>query len=181
MTSGRSAAFKAAMTAVMAVIICLCSWITVPFTVPFTMQTFAVFCAMLLLGGKLGTAAVAIYLLLGAAGLPVFSGFAGGVGHILGPTGGYIIGFLLTGLVYMAGEPLIRRRPRLAAVFLAAGLLLCYLAGTVWFVTVLGSRGTAYGFGAALMTCVVPYIVPDAVKLLLALYIAPRVRRQIKL
>ena len=61
----------------MAVVICICSWITVPFAVPFTMQTFAVFRALLLLGGKLGTFSVVIYILMGMAGLPVFSGFRG--------------------------------------------------------------------------------------------------------
>ena len=72
----------------------VCSWISVPAAVPFTMQTFGVFMAIGLLGGKRGTAAVAVYLLLGAAGLPVFSGFTGGIGHIVGPTGGYPIGFM---------------------------------------------------------------------------------------
>ena len=84
-----------AYIALMAVVIALCSWISVPAAVPFTMQTFAVFCALLLLGGRRGTFAVALYILLGAFGLPVFSGFRGGIGALLGPTGGYIVGFLL--------------------------------------------------------------------------------------
>ena len=79
---------KLAYTALMAVVLCICSWITVPFAVPFTMQTFAVFCSLLLLGGKLGTLSIGVYILLGMVGLPVFSGFRGGIGHIIGPTGG---------------------------------------------------------------------------------------------
>jgi biotin transport system substrate-specific component len=67
-----------------AVIIAICSWLSVPATVPFTLQTFAVFCALGLLGGKRGTLAVLVYLLLGAVGLPVFSGFMGGFGRAAG-------------------------------------------------------------------------------------------------
>ena len=76
-----------------AVIIAVCSWISIPTVVPFTLQTFAVFSVLGLLGGKRGTISVLIYILLGAVGVPVFAGFSGGFGVILGPTGGYIIGF----------------------------------------------------------------------------------------
>ena len=78
-----------------AVIIAVCSWISIPTVVPFTLQTFAVFSVLGLLGGKRGTISVLIYILLGAVGVPVFAGFSGGFGVILGPTGGYIVGFLL--------------------------------------------------------------------------------------
>ena len=77
-------------TALMAI----CAWITIPAAVPFTMQTFAVFLTAGLLGGKRGTIVVLVYLLLGAVGLPVFSGFAGGLGYMTGVTGGYLVGSL---------------------------------------------------------------------------------------
>ena len=86
--------------ALFAAIIAVCSWIQIPMTVPFTMQTFAVFCALATLGGKGGTISVLIYIVLGAVGVPVFAGFTGGVGILFGTTGGYIIGFLFTGLLY---------------------------------------------------------------------------------
>lgn len=73
--------------AMMTVVIAVCSWIYVPSAVPFTMQTFGVFCALGLLGGRRGFLAVLLYVLMGAAGLPVFSGFTGGLGQLLGPTG----------------------------------------------------------------------------------------------
>ena len=95
---------NAAYVAMSAVILCVCSWLTIPFTVPFTMQTFGVYCALLILGGRRGLAAIGLYLLLGIVGLPVFSGFRGGLGHVLGPTGGYILGFLFTGLAYLLLE-----------------------------------------------------------------------------
>ena len=88
--------YMALFVAVMAI----CSWVSIPSAVPFTLQTFAVFCALCLLGGKRGTIAILVYIALGAIGLPVFSGFSGGIGILLGTTGGYIWGFLLTGLLY---------------------------------------------------------------------------------
>ena len=89
-------------TAMFAVIMAVCSWISIPAMVPFTLQTFGVFLAVGTLGGKRGSLAVLIYLLLGAVGLPVFSGFAGGLGYMMGSTGGYIIGFLLSALAMWA-------------------------------------------------------------------------------
>ena len=95
----KSAVYDITITAVFAAIIAVCSWITIPIgEVPFTMQTFAVCCAAGLLGAKRGVTATLIYIILGAVGVPVFSGFRGGIGVIMETTGGYIIGFLLTAL-----------------------------------------------------------------------------------
>lgn len=94
--------------ALFAAIIAVCSWIQIPMTVPFTMQTFAVFCALATLGGKGGTISILIYIVLGAVGVPVFAGFTGGIGILFGTTGGYIIGFLFTGLLYWLIIPLFR-------------------------------------------------------------------------
>ena len=87
-----------AYIALFAVLLTVCAWISVPLPVPFTLQTFAIFAALGILGGRRGTWAVAVYLLLGAVGLPVFSGFRGGLGALLGTTGGYILGFLALAL-----------------------------------------------------------------------------------
>ena len=167
--------------AIMAALICVCSWLTVPSVVPFTMQTFAVFFAVLLLGGKDGLYAVLLYLIMGAIGLPVFSGFAGGVGYMMGPTGGYMVGFVLICLLYWACEPLFQRRRWLRFPVLAVGLLLCYLAGTLWFVTVMSARGTEYGFVPALGLCVLPYLLPDAIKLVLAGLLCDAVNKRLRL
>ena len=162
------------MTALMAV----CAWITIPFTIPFTMQTFGVFITLRLLGGRKGTAVIGLYILLGIAGVPVFSGFGAGVGVLAGPTGGYIAGFLLTGLLYCAAKPL-RSTRRMENAALAAGLLICYLFGTVWFCITKGNAGSPMGFLQAMGICVLPYLIPDAVKLLLADQIAARVKKLI--
>ena len=163
--------------AMAAVLVCVCSWMTVPFTVPFTMQTFAVFCALQLLGWKDGTAAVALYLLLGAAGLPVFSGFGAGVGHLLGPTGGYMLGFLLMGAVYAPFEHLIEKDRRWVWPALALGLLACYLAGTLRFVQVMGAKGSSFTFLSALGVCVFPYVLPDLAKMALSVFVCRRVKK----
>ena len=167
---------RMAQIAMMAVVICLCAWLTVPFTVPFTMQTFGVFAALLLLGGGDGTAAIGLYLLLGLVGLPGFYGFRGGPGHLLGPTGGYLVGFLFTGLAHiLLGKRIARCKTAARVALLFAEHLLCYLVGTLWFVAVMGSRGTPYGFFAACGLCVLPYVLPDLVKIALADFISRRV------
>lgn len=167
------------MTAIMSVLLAICSWVSIPAPVPFTLQTFGVFIALKLLGGSYGTMAILVYILLGAVGIPVFAGFSGGVSVLAGPTGGYILGFLLTGLFYKLAERKLKNRYLEDAV-LFLGLLVCYFFGTLRFVSVMGSRGSAVSWGQALMLCVVPYLVPDVLKLVLADLIAARVRPMLR-
>lgn len=155
----------------------ICSWISIPAAVPFTLQTFAVFLAVAALGGKRGALAVLVYTLLGAVGLPVFSGFSGGVGVLLGPTGGYIIGFLLAVLVMWA----LSRRPDEGIVrcmlHMLAGLVVLYTFGTAWFMFVYMRANGAVSVMTVLSWCVVPFILPDVCKIALAAVIARRVRK----
>ena len=106
MTATRSKTYDIVYIGVFAVIMAICSWISIPTTVPFTLQTFGVFIAVGVLGGKRGSLAVLVFIILGAIGVPVFSGMTGGVGILLGSTGGYIIGFLFSALVMWAMEKL---------------------------------------------------------------------------
>ena len=175
----RPAAKRLVRIALMAALLCVCSFLTVPFAVPFTMQTFGVFCALLLLGGKDGTAAILLYILMGAAGLPVFSGFRGGIGHLLGPTGGYVIGFLLSGAVFRLLEKQGERHRAVRWASLLLGLAACYLSGTVWFTAVSAGKGNRIGFAAAMGSCVLPYVIPDLLKAALAVYTAERIRNRI--
>lgn len=170
-----------AYVAVFAVLIAVCSWISVPATVPFTLQTFGVFLAVGVLGGKRGTLAVLVYLLLGVVGLPVFAGFAGGVGALLGSTGGYIIGFLFSALVMWAMERLLGKKTWVLAASMALGLIVCYAFGTAWFMAVYANTTGAIGLGTALGWCVIPFLLPDMVKIALALVICRRLAAAIKL
>ena len=165
--------------ALMAVIITICSWISIPGPVPFTLQTFAVFTALLLLGTRDGLISIVVYLLLGAVGVPVFSGFSGGIGHLLGPTGGYLIGFIVMGFVFGIVRHFIKHPLASAITASILGLAACYAFGTVWFVIVYTQTKTAITFGAALSLCVIPFIIPDAIKMALAIILSARVRSRI--
>lgn len=161
-------------TALGVALIAVCAWITVPTTVPFTMQTFAVFLVCALLGGKLGSLAVGLYLLLGSFGLPVFSGFRGGLGVLLGATGGYLIGFLVAALAMWGAEMLPGRRIPVLAAGMVLGLLLCYAFGTAWFYFVYTATSGAVGLSTILGWCVFPFLLPDAAKIALALLLYGR-------
>ena len=177
----RSKTYDMVYIAVFAVLIAICSWISIPMTVPFTLQTFAVFLAVGVLGGKRGSLAVLVYILLGAIGIPVFSGFSGGIGILLGNTGGYIIGFLFSALVMWLIERFFGRKTWVLAVSMVVGLIVCYVFGTVWFMIVYAQNAGAVGLATVLGWCVIPFIIPDLVKIALALTLSKRLASVLKL
>ena len=153
--------------ALFAALLAVCAWLSVPIgDIAFTMQTFGVFLALGVLGGKWGSISILIYLALGAVGMPVFAGFRGGLGVLLGVTGGYIWGFLATGLVYWGLEKL--NKP----LAMGLGLGACYVCGCLWFSVYAGGAG----FVGAVVKCVVPYLIPDLCKLVLAERLARRLK-----
>ncbi len=164
-------------TALMASMIAVCSWITVPFVVPFTLQTFAVITALETLGGKQGTRAIALYLLLGAAGLPVFSGFQGGIGKLMDSTGGYLLGFLLLGLIYQAAVSFFGDSFTVRVIALLTGQLVLYCVGTLWFAAVYSRANGPVTLWTVLCWCVFPFIGPDLVKLCAALLVSSALRK----
>ena len=161
-----------AYIALAAVIIAVCSWVSVPTAVPFTLQTFAVFFVLSFLGGKRGTAAILVYLLLGAIGVPVFSNFQGGAGALLGPTGGYLVGFLFIGLIHWLMVWLLKKKLWVEIVAFCLGIVVLYTFGTVWFMIVYARKSAAVGLFSALSWCVFPFIAPDLLKMTLALLLA---------
>lgn len=161
--------------AMFAVLIAVCSWISVPATVPFTLQTFGVFVTVGVLGGKRGSLSVLVYLLLGMIGVPVFAGFSGGIGCLLGSTGGYIIGFLFSALVMWGMEMAFGKSRFVLVLSMILGLMVCYLFGTVWFMTVYARTTGAIGVMTALGRCVFPYIIPDGIKIVLAMILCKKV------
>ena len=161
--------YEMVYTAVFVVLITMCAWITIPFgIVPVTMQTFAVFLTMGLLGGRRGTMAIFIYLLMGCIGLPVFSGFQAGVGVLLGQTGGYLIGFLLIGACMWVFENLGGKNRYWQLAGMIVGQLLCYSFGTVWYMVMYMNSVEIVSLGTVLGVCVVPFIIPDIIKIGLA-------------
>lgn len=155
----------------MSAVISVCSLIAIPMPagVPITLQVFAVVLSGCILGWRSGGCAVLIYLAIGAAGLPVFSGFTGGAACLFGVTAGYLWGFIplaaLSGL-FRSG----RKWQRYAAA--AAGLAVCHLTGVLWF-----SAVTDMPIAAAFLAGSVPYIAKDVLSAFLAFYIADRIRR----
>ena len=163
-----------------AVLIAVCSWISVPTEVPFTLQTMGVFLICGLLGGRRGTLAVLIYILLGAVGIPVFSGFTGGFARLMGPTGGYIVGFLGSALIYWLLEKLLGKKIWIKAVSMVLGLLVCYALGTIWFYIVYNNGTGTMGWGLVLAKCVIPFIPVDLIKIVLALILSETLGKILK-
>jgi len=152
---------------------CICSWITVPFAIPFTLQTFSVFFTLFFLGGTKGTIAIIIYIWMGLVGVPVFSGFNSGIAAFLGPTGGYLIGFIALGIIYAVFTTLFKNNSFSKILSSFLGLIICYIVGTIWYVFVY-SKANIESVSMVLLVCVVPYIIPDLLKLSLAYYVAKK-------
>lgn len=181
MTAERSKTYDIVYVGVFAVLIAICSWISIPTVVPFTLQTFAVFLAVGVLGGKRGTMAVLVYVLLGAIGIPVFAGFSGGIGIILNNTGGYIIGFIFSALIMWLMERFLGRKLWVQGVSMVLGLVACYFIGTIWFMFFYTRNTGAVGLMTVLGWCVIPFIIPDAIKIALALVLSGRLSKAIKM
>lgn len=172
--SHRTKTYDLVYIGIFTVLIAVCSWISIPLTVPVTLQTFGVFAAVGILGGKRGTIAVLVYILMGAIGIPVFSGFTGGLGILAGTTGGYIAGFLFSALLMWGMEKLFGRSTPVLAVSMVLGLILCYAVGTVWFMIVYAGTSGSVGLLTVLGWCVFPFLIPDAAKIALALLMTKR-------
>ena len=179
----RSAAYDIAVIAVSAALITVCSWISIQIgPVPVTLQTLAVLAVLLTTGGRRGTIAVAVYLALGAIGVPVFSGFKGGPAAFAGPTGGFLIGFLAAALVYWLLEKLVfaklmtTQKKKIIFGFVNSLIfeLIMYTVGVIWFMTVYAAQTGPVGLLTVLSLCVFPFIIPDLIKIAAAVIISSR-------
>ncbi|MDO4869916.1 MAG: biotin transporter BioY [Bacillota bacterium] len=173
-----------ALCGLFAAVMTVCSWISIPlgFTpVPVNLATLGVFLTGALLGPKYGTLSMAVYTLAGAVGLPVFSEFRGGLSVLAGPTGGYIVGYIaaafISGIIVAAAvktekTPVVSITMYVAAMIL--GLLACYALGTAWFMFT-----THTPLGAAMVTCVIPFLPGDALKIAAGTILARRLKKYI--
>lgn len=154
-----------------AALMCICSWIQLPSAVPFTLQTFAVFFIAMTLSTKNALAATAVYIFLGIVGLPVFSGFQGGVGALLGATGGFVLGFIPSVIVVSLLSNKFTKGFLFSVVCCLPGLVICYVSGLLWYMFVYGGGN----FKSAFLICVLPFIIPDVLKIILAATVSGRV------
>lgn len=164
------------LIAMFSALMAVCSWISVPATVPFTLQTFGVFSAVLILGGKRGFFSILVYILLGTVGIPVFSGFSAGISALTSYSGGYIWGFMFLALTYWVAEKFIGKKFIVQVISLIVGTALCYVCGTLWFMYVTKST-FLYGLSA----CVAPYVLFDALKMFCAIGISARVKKYVRI
>ncbi len=175
-TRGKTRLKNAILISLFTAIVAVCSLITIPAPVPFTLQTLGIFCALAVLGGKNGTITIVLYTVLGIVGVPVFSGFSAGPGHLLGATGGYIIGFILCALVYWLVTKLCNNSPKATISGLSLGLLTCYITGTLWYAFVYLGEISVKSLFSAIIVCIVPFLIPDIIKLIVAVLISKKLQ-----
>lgn len=167
--------YRMTMAALVTAVTCILAPLALPIgPVPISLTNLVLYFSLYLLGWKLGTISLCVYLLLGAVGLPVFSGFAGGLAKLVGPTGGYLIGFLpmmiLTGIMMEKSK---KRWVHFLA--MVVGTAVCYAFGTMWFCVVMDST-----VGSALMMCVIPFIPGDLIKIVLAVLGGPGICKRLQ-
>ena len=168
------------LCALFAAVCCVCSIITIPIgAVPITLSTFGIMVTALILGLKRGEISAAVFILLGAVGLPVFSGMNGGFGVLAGPTGGYIYSYLLmVPLIALFSKNLKKSVKKIAWAFLGCvlAIIICYFIGTVHFMIVMSAKGSNIGIFSALSLCVLPFIPFDLLKAVIAIIVAIRLK-----
>ncbi|MBP3305913.1 MAG: biotin transporter BioY [Oscillospiraceae bacterium] len=164
------------VTAVMTAVTCILAPISISIgTIPISFTNLAIYLSLFLLGWKIGTVSVVVYLLIGLTGIPVFSGFTGGVAKLVGPTGGYLIGFIPMAVV--AGLVIEKTNNRfLQFAGMVAGTAIAYALGTAWYCVVMNS-----GVVAALSVCVFPFIPVDIAKIVIAIVVGSMLKTRLRI
>ncbi len=172
------------LIALMAALICVLAPLSIPIgPVPITLTNLVIYFTAYLLGSTKSTLSCLLYLIIGICGLPVFSGFTGGIGKLAGPTGGYLIGFILLAFICGTitthfGSTNIKDIIICITVFIFSTALV-YLLGTLWFVKLFSSTTTPYTFSAACALCVWPFIPGDIIKIIIACIFGPRLKKRL--
>ena len=163
---------KIVLIGLMTAVTCILGPLTIPLPfspVPISLTNFAIFLAVFILGMKDATISFIIYLLLGAVGVPVFSAFSGGLGKLVGPTGGYLFGFIFLALIMGFFMEHFDRKIVPTIIGMIIGMAVCYIFGTVWLAKLM-----SLSFNEALALGVLPYLAGDVAKIIIAVIIGPR-------
>lgn len=167
--------YQIVVTALFAALMCIFGPLAVPIgPVPISLTNLVIYLAIFLLGTKLGTLSYVIYLLLGVAGLPVFSGYAGGIGKLAGPTGGYLIGFIPMAIICGVAIEKWTKNNIIIAGGMVIGTLVAYALGTVWFVLMMDCE-----VWYALTVCVFPFLIGDGIKIAISLILGSTLRKRL--
>ena len=175
MNNKKLTTYQMATTALMAAVMCVLGPLTVPIgAVPISLANLVICLTAWLLGPKLGTLSVAVYLLIGLVGVPVFSGYGAGLAKLAGPTGGYLVGYLL--LAFIGGLFIEKSKgsPVISGVGLVLGDAACYVLGTAWFVYQMQCE-----LGYALSVCVYPFIALDLGKIVVSCIVGALLRKRL--
>ncbi|OBR96797.1 biotin transporter BioY2 [Clostridium ragsdalei P11] len=171
----KSNVYQMAIIGVMAAVICILGPLSIPIgVVPISFTNLAIYFVLYTLGMKKGTISYIIYMLIGFVGVPVFSGFTGGPSKLLGPTGGYIIGFIFMALIAGFFIDVFFDKWYLCFVGMVLGTAVCYVFGTIWL-----SYQTNISISAAFAAGVIPFIPGDLAKILIATFIGSKIRKQL--
>lgn len=156
----------------LAAVFCVLGPITIPIgPIPVSLMTLALFVSSYVVGPQRTVVSVAVYLALGAAGLPVFSGYQGGLAKLAGPTGGYLVGYLFLALLCGLAAEHSHHRPLLCFAGMVLGTAVLYIFGTAWFMA-----ETQTALWPALTMCVFPFIPVDLGKMAVALPVGKSTR-----
>jgi biotin transport system substrate-specific component len=166
---------KLTLVGVMAAVACILGPLSLPIgVVPISLTNLVIYFAIYVLGGKRGTLSYIVYLFIGLVGLPVFSGFSGGFPKLFGPTGGYLIGFIF--MAFISGIFIDKFSNKIYMCFLGMilGTIATYIFGTAWL-----AYQAHLTFNAALAVGVLPFIPGDIVKMIIASFLGPQIRKRL--
>ena len=168
--------YQMAVTALMAAAMCVLGPLTVPIgAIPISLANFVICLTAWLLGPRFGTLSVAVYLLIGLVGVPVFSGYGAGIAKLAGPTGGYLVGYLLLAFIGGLFIEKSKGQPVVSGIGLVLGDAACYVLGTAWFVFQMQCE-----LGYALTVCVYPFIALDLAKIVVSCVVGALLRKRLE-
>ncbi len=164
--------YQLVVTALFTALMCILGPIALPIgPVPISLTNLIIYIAVFIIGTKYGTLSYVVYLLLGAVGLPIFSGYAGGLGKLSGPTGGYLIGFIPMAIISGIAVSKWMKKKYMIVIFMVLATLLDYAIGTVWFVYLMKCE-----IWYALTVCVFPFLIGDGAKIAIAIILGSLIR-----
>lgn len=176
MKKTNSKTYNIILCGLMAAIMCILAPMSIPMTVPVTLGTFVVFVMTYIMNYKYCLVSCIIYILLGMVGLPVYSGFTGGLGKIIGPTGGYILGYLCIALISGYINEKYPNKKGVQVLGMVLGLSICYAFGTLWF-----AYQQNISIEEAMVICVFPFVIGDVCKIICAVIVGNILRKRINI